>query len=92
MFVSKVEAIADLELSIRQVVADILEIPAHIVKSDARLGETAHWDSLRNMIILTEVERIYDVQFDMAEMETATSVSAIRGLLAAKGKYLACNS
>ena len=71
--------------SLHAVVANALNIDATDVDEDSGLDATPNWDSLRNVILITEVERAYDVEFDLDTLGKATSVRTLRELLARKG-------
>ena len=71
--------------SLHAVVAAALNIDAAKVDEDSGLDATPNWDSLRNVILITEIERAYDIEFDLDTLGKATSVRTLRELLAQKG-------
>lgn len=52
------------------------EIPDDI--SQLNMGDIEEWDSLGNFNLILAVESHYQIQFDMDELETLTSASAIQ--------------
>ncbi len=71
--------------SLYEVVAAALGVDHTLINEDSGMDVTPNWDSLKNMILLTEVERTYDVEFDLDQLGKASSVRAIRGMLHMKG-------
>ena len=68
-----------------EVVARVLNVDAGQVDEDSGLDVTPNWDSLRQVILITEIERTYDVEFDLEAISKATSVRQIQAMLAQKG-------
>ena len=52
------------------------EIPDDI--SQLNMGDIEEWDSLGNFNLILAVESHYQIQFEMDELETLTSASAIQ--------------
>jgi acyl carrier protein len=48
-------------------------------------GNTGRWDSLRHLMLMTELETHYGIEFTEQEMAGATSVVKIRALLGERG-------
>ena len=71
--------------SLNAVIASALNINPAEVNEDSSIDATPNWDSLRHVILITEVERAYDVEFDLDAIGKAISVRQIREMLAAKG-------
>ena len=70
--------------SLHAIIASALNIDVSQVSEDSGLDVTPNWDSLRQVILITEVERAYDVEFDLDTLSQATTVGRIRDLLAGK--------
>ena len=51
------------------------EIPENI--SDLKMGDIDEWDSLGNFNLILALEKCYQIEFDLDEMEKITSVSEI---------------
>jgi acyl carrier protein len=63
--------------------AEILELPLEQVTDGLTPDSCATWDSLNHLRLITEVESRFGVEFTMAEVQEALSVSKFRQLLAA---------
>ncbi len=70
---------------LHEVIAAGLGVDAAAISEDSRQDFTPGWDSLKAVILITEVERAYDVEFDLDQLATATSVRALRDMLHAQG-------
>jgi len=71
--------------SLLEVIASTLSIDAAKVTEQSTSKDTQNWDSLRQVILMTELERIYNIEFEFEQINDATSVSRIRGFLQEKG-------
>ena len=71
--------------SLRSIIAAALGIDVGSLNEESGLDDAPNWDSLRHVVLLTEVERMYDVEFELDQMSKATTVHSIRELLVAKG-------
>jgi acyl carrier protein len=70
------------------VLARILEVDPATISEASNMENTDGWTSLRQVILVAEVERIFGVKLDFEQMMEATSVAAIREMLAAKGTHV----
>jgi acyl carrier protein len=59
-------------------------VPAE-VNDASDMSNTRKWDSLRQLMLMTELETQYGIELTEREMLEATSVAGIRALLAARG-------
>jgi acyl carrier protein len=64
------------------ILSEILEISEDKINNDASVENTPTWDSFAGLMIVSEVERVFDVKFNINE------VVEIKGVLDLK-KYLA---
>ena len=71
--------------SLRQCIADVLELEQSLIHEYSGSMTTERWDSLNQMNIISAVERHFAVSFKFSEMTAADDVSKIRALLHAKG-------
>jgi acyl carrier protein len=71
--------------SLHAVVARVMEVDSATITDESSMENTEGWDSLRQVILVAEVERIYGVRLDFEQMMDATSVTALRDLLVSKG-------
>lgn len=70
-------------------IANTLSIDPAQVTEQSTSKDTQNWDSLRQVILMTELERICNIEFEFEQINDATSVSRIRSFLQAKGVELA---
>lgn len=61
--------------------AEILELPVEEITDDLTPDSCATWDSLNHLRLITEIESRFGVEFSMAEVQAALSVSKFRQLL-----------
>lgn len=64
---------------IRKRIANILEIPVLDLDVNAEMNEISEWDSMRNVIILADIENYYDViipEDDIFDLESVASIAA----------------
>jgi acyl carrier protein len=74
--------------SLRNILADILEISPEEVTPDLSIGMIDSWDSFRHLQAILAVEGEYGVQFDPQRTPELTSVSLIQAELEKKGATL----
>lgn len=74
--------------SLRDILADILEISPELVTSDLSIGMVDSWDSFRHLQAILAIEGEYGVQFDPQRIPELTSVSLLRAELEKKGASL----
>lgn len=74
--------------SLREILADTLEIPADDVTPGLNTDSVESWDSFRHLQLMLALEGEYGVQFDPQQIPELTSVAKIQAALAAKGVNL----
>lgn len=74
--------------SLRDILADILEISPDQLTPDLGVGTVENWDSFRHLQIILALEGEYSVQFDPSRIAELTTVSQIQAELEAKGVTL----
>ena len=74
--------------SLRNILADILEISPEAVTPDLSIGMVESWDSFRHLQAMLAIEGEYGVQFDPQRIPELTSVALIQAELAKKGATL----
>jgi acyl carrier protein len=65
--------------------ANVLGVDPGLLSDKAKMGDTEKWDSIRQIMIMSELERRYSFKLSSKEMVQAVSVQGIRKLLAARG-------
>lgn len=66
------------------VVAKSLGVDPTSLSEASSMGETLGWDSLRQLILISEIERSFGVKFSFQEMSDATSIALLRQLVEKK--------
>lgn len=74
--------------SLRDILADTLEISPEEVTPELNTEAVEAWDSFRHLQLMLAIEGEYGVQFDPQQIPDLTSVAKIQGALASKGATL----
>jgi acyl carrier protein len=74
--------------SLRDILADILEIPPTDVTPELGVGTVESWDSFRHLQAILAIEGEYGVQFDPQRIPELTTVAKIQSELESKGAAL----
>ena len=74
--------------SLRDILADVLEISPEEVTPELGVGTIDNWDSFRHLRAILAIEGEYGVQFDPSRIAELTTVSLIQAELVAKGAKL----
>jgi len=70
--------------TLRIIFADVFELPIEEITDGLTPESCATWDSLNHLRLITEIEGRFGVEFTMAEVQEASSVTKFRRLLAAR--------
>lgn len=74
--------------SLRDILADTLEISPEQVTPELNTEAVEAWDSFRHLQLMLAIEGEYSVQFDPQQIPELTSVAKIQEALRAKGAAL----
>jgi acyl carrier protein len=74
--------------SLRDILADVLEIPPDEVTPETGVGTVDTWDSFRHLQAILAIEGEYGVQFDPQRIAELTTVALIQAELETKGATL----
>ena len=74
--------------SLRNILADILEISPDEVTPETGVGTIDSWDSFRHLQAVLAIEGEYGIQFDPQRIPELTTVALIQAELEAKGVAL----
>jgi acyl carrier protein len=74
--------------SLRDILADILEIPPADVTPETGVETVETWDSFRHLQAILAIEGEYGVQFDPQRIPELTTVAKIQSELESKGATL----
>jgi acyl carrier protein len=68
-----------------ELIAGTLGVPPAEIIEASDMRNTRKWDSLRHMMLMTELEATYGIELTDQEMASAVSVAAIRAMLRQRG-------
>ncbi len=74
--------------SLRDIVADTLEVEPSDVTSELSTETTESWDSFRHLQLILAIEGEYGVQFDPQVIPNLTTVAKLQQALEQKGATL----
>ena len=74
--------------SLREIVADTLEISPEQVTPETSTESTENWDSFRHLQLILSLEGEYGVQFDPQQVPDLTTVAKLQTALEQKGASL----
>jgi acyl carrier protein len=74
--------------SLRNILADVLELSPEEVTPDMNAAAVANWDSFRHLQLILALEDEYRVQLDPQRIPELTSVSLLQTELEKKGVSL----
>ena len=74
--------------SLRDILADVLEIAPEQITPDLTSEKVENWDSFRHLQVILALEGEYGVQFDPQRVPELTSVALIQQELEKKGAAL----
>jgi acyl carrier protein len=75
-------------LSLRDILADVLEISPDEVTPETGVATVDNWDSFRHLQAILAIEGEYGVQFDPQRIAELTTVALIQAELETKGATL----
>ncbi len=67
------------------VVAECLKIPEDSVRPELTPKDIPEWDSMNYLLLIAEIEKEYDVSFDMNEVLSTKCLGDVEAALRAKG-------
>ncbi len=70
---------------LEQIFSTILAIPAQNMSDDISPDNTATWDSLNSIILVTEIEKAFNLKFTYDEVMAVKNFGGAKALVASKG-------
>ncbi len=70
---------------LQDTIAQTLQVPAASIGPNTKATDIAAWDSLGHVNLMMSVEQTFDIQLDVEDFPTLTSVPAILAFLKARG-------
>ena len=69
------------EKEVVEIIAGVLKKKPEAISPEAMMGDVEEWDSLANVLIVSEVERHFAVVFDVGQVADAESVQDLIDLV-----------
>ncbi len=63
------------------IIAKVLNISVDEVEMDTAIGDLPEWDSLHHMLIIAELEKIFDIKFSQDDLKELEDVSDLVSLV-----------
>jgi acyl carrier protein len=70
---------------LRQLLADVLQLPGDRITPVLAMKDVEVWDSLRHMELVAAIEKTFTLELTFEEIVAMQSVSAIETVLSARG-------
>ena len=70
---------------LKEIGAKVFGLDISEVSDDMSKSNTPEWDSLNNLMLLTEVEKIYKTKFSAVEIAKIKSLKDVEAILKQKG-------
>ena len=67
----------ELEEKVIQIIAQSLEVSSEIINQDMAIGDIPEWNSLGHILIISALEKHFDIKFDpesIMDMEDVTDI------------------
>lgn len=74
----------DLEVAIKRVMADVLDLDPQSIRDETSVDNTARWDSANHIQLVLALEQEFSISFDVTEMESMLSFLDIVQTMQAK--------
>ena len=71
--------------SLKSLIAQVLGVESASLSDDSGMNKTEGWDSLRQFLIVTEIEQTLGAKFTIEQMERTHSLGELRAILSAQG-------
>lgn len=70
---------------LKELLADVFEMRSSEITTDLKNEDIDTWDSLRQMDLVTSLEKTFDIRLEMMEIVSLVSVEKIIDVLKSKG-------
>jgi acyl carrier protein len=70
---------------LREILVEILRLPAHSVIDGLALADAENWDSLAHMELIAAIEQEFTVELSLDDIVAMVSYAKIRSVLVGKG-------
>ena len=72
------------EEKVKEIIADVLNVPMSSVEDDLAVGDIPEWDSLRHLTIISTLAKEFSIEFSREELVEIEDVSDIVNLVVDK--------
>ena len=69
---------------LQSILISVLKLDSVIINDDLSAANVDGWDSLTHMVIITEIEKRFEVQFKLRELNKLTNMGNLIALIASK--------
>jgi acyl carrier protein len=66
-----------MEVKVKEIIADMLKIDLSQISDDSGMDKTAGWDSMKSLSIVLEIEKKFNIRFEVDEFENLTNFAAL---------------
>jgi acyl carrier protein len=66
-----------MEVKVKEIIADILKLDVSQISDDSGMDKTADWDSMKSLSIVLEIEKKFNIRFEVDEFENLTNFTAL---------------
>ena len=66
-----------MEAKVKEIIADMLKIDLSQISDDSGMDKTAGWDSMKSLSIVLEIEKKFNIRFEVDEFENLTNYTAL---------------
>ena len=63
------------------IIADVLEVDVCDIEMDTAIGDLPEWDSIHHLQIIAELENVYNIKFNAADLAELEDVSDLISLV-----------
>lgn len=63
-----------------KIIASVLEVDVCDIEMDTAIGDLPEWDSIHHLQIIAELEKVYNIKFnvsDLAELEDVSDLTSL---------------
>lgn len=64
-----------------KIIADVLEVDVCDIEMDTAIGDLPEWDSMHHLQIIAELEKVYNIKFNAADLSELEDVSDLLSLV-----------
>ena len=72
----------EIESRVQEVMRRVLQLPELVVTRSLTAKDVVEWDSLAHINLIIEIERQFEVQFDLDELESMQNVGILIDVIA----------